>query len=314
MRRQPSARSPQLLSVLAVVALLCSGCGWPQARARALDDGRPLVVTTISILADLNREVAGDHVVVESLVEIGGDPHTYEPVPFDAGKISDADLILRNGLGLEHWLDTLIDASSVPRPVTTVTDGIQPLTIAGAGSDPDPHLWMDPVAVRRYVDTISSALSDLDPAHAEDFRRNARRYRQRLDRLDEFVAVQLSTIPAEQRRLVTTHDAFRYFGQRYGLEVAGTIWSVSTEREPSATEVATLVDTVRSQGVPAVFVETTINPDLMQQVARDAGVAVGPPLYGDSLGEPGSGADTYLGMMRANTAALVTGLGGSATP
>ena len=173
---------------------------------------------------------------------------------------------------------------------------------------------MDPVAVRRYVDTISSALSDLDPAHAEDFRRNARRYRQRLDRLDEFVAVQLSTIPAEQRRLVTTHDAFRYFGQRYGLEVAGTIWSVSTEREPSATEVATLVDTVRSQGVPAVFVETTINPDLMQQVARDAGVVVGPPLYGDSLGEPGSGADTYLGMMRANTAALVTGLGGSATP
>jgi len=314
MRRQPSARSPQLLSVLAVVALLCSGCGWPQARARALDDGRPLVVTTISILADLTREVAGDHVVVESLVEIGGDPHTYEPVPSDAGKISDADLILRNGPGLEHWLDTLIDASSVPRPVTTVTDGIQPLTIAGAGSDPDPHLWMDPVAVRRYVDTISSALSDLDPAHAEDFRRNARRYRQRLDRLDEFVAVQLSTIPAEQRRLVTTHDAFRYFGQRYGLEVAGTIWSVSTEREPSATEVATLVDTVRSQGVPAVFVETTINPDLMQQVARDAGVAVGPPLYGDSLGEPGSGADTYLGMMRANTAALVTGLGGSATP
>ena len=314
MRRQPSARSPQLLSVLAVVALLCSGCGWAQARARALDDGRPLVVTTISILADLTREVAGDHVVVESLVEIGGDPHTYEPVPSDAGKISDADLILRNGLGLEHWLDTLIDASSVPRPVTTVTDGIQPLTIAGAGSDPDPHLWMDPVAVRRYVDTISSALSDLDPAHAEDFRRNARRYRQRLDRLDEFVAVQLSTIPAEQRRLVTTHDAFRYFGQRYGLEVAGTIWSVSTEREPSATEVATLVDTVRSQGVPAVFVETTINPDLMQQVARDAGVAVGPPLHGDSLGEPGSGPDTYLGMMRANTAALVTGLGGSATP
>jgi len=247
MRRQPSARSPQLLSVLAVVALLCSGCGWAQARARALDDGRPLVVTTISILADLTREVAGDHVVVESLVEIGGDPHTYEPVPSDAGKISDADLILRNGLGLEHWLDTLIDASSVPRPVTTVTDGIQPLTIAGAGSDPDPHLWMDPVAVRRYVDTISSALSDLDPAHAEDFRRNARRYRQRLERLDEFVAVQLSTIPAEQRRLVTTHDAFRYFGQRYGLEVAGTIWSVSTEREPSATEVATLVDTVRSQ-------------------------------------------------------------------
>ena len=138
MRRQPSARSPQLLSVLAVVALLCSGCGWAQARARALDDGRPLVVTTISILADLTREVAGDHVVVESLVEIGGDPHTYEPVPSDAGKISDADLILRNGPGLEHWLDTLIDASSVPRPVTTVTDGIQPLTIAGAGSDPDP--------------------------------------------------------------------------------------------------------------------------------------------------------------------------------
>lgn len=310
MRRQPSARPLRLLAALAAVALLGSGCGWAQARARGLDDGRPLVVTTISILADLTREVAGDHVVVESLVEIGGDPHTYEPVPSDAGKISDADLILRNGLGLEHWLDTLIDASSVPRPVATVTDGIEPLTIAGTGSDPDPHLWMDPVAVRRYVEAISSALSDLDPANAQDFRRNARRYIRRLDRLDTFVAAQLATIPAAQRRLVTTHDAFRYFGQRYGLQVVGTIWSVSTEREPSATEVAALVDAVRSQGVPAVFVETTINPDLMEQVARDAGVGVGPPLYGDSLGAPGSGADTYLRMMRANTAALVIGLGG----
>lgn len=291
--------------------LLCTGCGAASARAAALEGDRPLVVTTISIIEDFTRQVAGDHVTVESIVGIGGDPHVYEPRPSDAAKISEADLVLRNGLGLEHWLDTLIDGSGRSEPVVTVTDGL-PAATAAKGEAPDPHLWMDPVLAMQYVEKIAAALSELDPAHQADFERNARRYRDQLRDLHDRTVEQLATVPAERRRLVTTHDAFRYFGDRYGLHIVGTIWNVSTEREPSATEMAALVDGVRAEHVPAVFVETTINPDLMRQVARDAGVAVGRPLYGDSLGPPGSAADTYVEMMDHNTAALVDGLAGKA--
>lgn len=302
-----ATRTP--VALLVAMALLCAGCGAAAARAAALDGDRPLVVTTISIVADLTRQVAGEHVTVESIVGIGGDPHVYEPRPSDAAKISEADLVLRNGLGLEHWLDTLVDGSGRSEPVVTVTDGLAAAADAD-GKDPDPHLWMDPVLARGYVDRIATALGELDPAHRDDFDRNARSYLRQLDALDQRITQAVATVPHAQRRLVTTHDAFRYFGDRYGLEVVGTIWNVSTEREPSATEIAGLVDAVRAEGVSTVFVETTVNPDLMRQVARDAGVTVGKPLYGDSLGAPGSGADTYIRMLEATTAALVEGLGG----
>lgn len=298
-------------AVWLALLLLCTGCGAARARAAALEGDRPLVVTTISIIGDFTRQVAGDHVTVESIVGIGGDPHVYEPRPSDAAKISEADLVLRNGLGLEHWLDTLIEGSGRSEPVVTVTDGL-PAATAADGEDPDPHLWMDPVLAVQYVEQIAAALSELDPAHQTDFARNARRYQDQLRDLHDRTVEQFATVPAERRRLVTTHDAFRYFGDRYGLDIVGTIWNVSTEREPSATEMAALVDGVRAERVPAVFVETTINPDLMRQVARDAGVAVGRPLYGDSLGAPGSAADTYVEMMDHNAAALVDGLAGRA--
>jgi ABC-type Zn uptake system ZnuABC Zn-binding protein ZnuA len=307
MTRSPLPRTQVWL--MAAVLLLCAGCGAASARAAALGGDRPLVITTISILGDFTRHIAGEHVTVESVVGIGGDPHVFEPRPSDAAKISEADLVLRNGLGLEHWLDTLIEASGRTGPVVTVTEGLQPAASAD-GKDPDPHMWMDPVLAGEYVDRIAEALADLDPAHRADFERNARSYRRLLDDLHDRTRARIDTVPVAQRRLVTTHDAFRYFGDRYGLEVVGTIWNVSTEREPSATEIAGLVDDVRAQGVVAVFVETTVNPDLMRQVARDAGVAVGRPLYGDSLGAPGSGADTYVRMMDENTRALVEGLGG----
>lgn len=306
-----AAPAPRVAAWLVVVALLCSGCGLASARAAALDGDRPLVVTTISILQDFTEQVAGDHVTVESIVGIGGDPHVYEPRPSDAARISEADLVLRNGLGLEHWLDTLIEGSGRSEPVVTVTDGLQPATAAD-GKDPDPHMWMDPVLAAAYVDRIAEALGDLDPPHRADFLRNARAYRRQLDDLHDRTTARIRTVPQDNRRLVTTHDAFRYFGDRYGIAVVGTIWDVSTEREPSATEIAGLVDSVREQDVVAVFVETTVNPDLMRQVARDAGVTVGRPLHGDSLGAAGTGADTYVKMMDHNTAGLVDGLGGKA--
>jgi manganese/iron transport system substrate-binding protein len=151
-------------------------------------------------------------------------------------------------------------------------------------------------------------LTALDPAGAEAYAANAAAYLRVLDELDGWIAEQVAQVPPERRKLVTTHDAFRYFGERYGLEVVGTIWGISTEREPSAEEVRGLVDAVRAERVPVVFGETSVSPRLLERVARDAGVEVGEPLYGDSLGAPGSGADTYVGMMETNTQRLVAGL------
>jgi ABC-type Zn uptake system ZnuABC Zn-binding protein ZnuA len=161
-----------------------------------------------------------------------------------------------------------------------------------------------------YVRNIETALAERYPAHAAEFARNAAAYVTQLEALDREVAARLDAIPADRRKLVTTHDAFRYFGRRYGIDVVATIWGVSTEREPSAREIRRIVDAIRAQGVHVVFVETTINPALMVRIAEETGIHVGTPLYGDSVGKPGGGADSYLGMMRSNLRALVDGLTG----
>ncbi len=316
-RRLPRARPSRrhgIAVAVAVFALLAAGCGSLSSVSQAAT--RHTAVTTISVLADFTRAVAGDLVQVRSLVGVGADPHVYEPVPSDAAAVAEADVVVRNGLGLEVWLDPFIGASTPRHPVVTATDGLDPLPWEGGGyaGDPDPHMWMDPVLAAGYVRGIRDALAERWPRHADTFARNAGRYLARLRGLNRRIAGRMATIPPASRQLVTTHDAFRYFGRRYGLAVVGTIWSVSTEREPSAYEVRGLVDAVEAHGVPTVFVETTINPELMQQVARDAGVGVGAPLYGDSLGVPGSGADTYLGMMATDARRIAAGLGGRARP
>jgi ABC-type Zn uptake system ZnuABC Zn-binding protein ZnuA len=295
------------LTLLAAAALL-GDC----QRTAAVVPGTVKAVATISVLADFVKAVGGDHVRVDTIVHVGGDPHVYEPTPSDARRVAEGNIVFRNGLGLERWLDKLIGGSRAGRPVVTLTDSLVPLvqksgTYAG---DPDPHMWMDPALARRYVERARDALTALDPGRTADYERNAGAYLAELADLDRWIAEQMASIPPTNRKLVTTHDAFRYFGVRYGLEVVGTIWSISTEREPSATEIRRLVDAVRRQRVPTVFVETTINPKIMEQIARDAGAEVGPPLYGDSVGAPGTGAETYIGMMRANTRAIARGLRG----
>jgi len=158
------------------------------------------------------------------------------------------------------------------------------------------------------VENIRDALIAFDPPGRATYEANAARYLRELETLHRWIQQQVAQIPPERRKLVTTHDAFRYFGHRYGFKVVGTIWGISTEDEPSAQEIARLVEAIRRERVPAVFVETTINPKLMERVAREAGVRIGPKLYGDSLGPPGSGADTYVGMMRHNVRAIVEAL------
>lgn len=271
---------------------------------------KPVALASISILADFVRAVAGDTLVVESLVHVGGDPHTYEPVPSDARRLARAAIVFRNGLGLERWLDKLIDAGGPSRPVVTLSDGIASLRVESgsyAGA-PDPHAWMDPVLALQYVGAVERSLAAHFPHHAATFAANATRYRAELAALDADIRATLAAVAPARRQLVTTHDSFRYFSRRYGLRLVASIWGISTETEPSAQEVARIVEAIRAHAVPAVFAETTINPKLMKRIAADAKVKLGEPLYGDSVGRPGSGADTYIGMMRANARAIARGL------
>lgn len=310
--RAPLAQAARrrVLRAAALFAVVGAFAGFGDARAA--EPAKPTVVATISILADYVSAVAGDTLVVETVVPVGGDPHTYEPVPSDARRLARAAMVFRNGLGLERWLDKLIGAARPDRPVVSLTEGFASLRVTeGAyAGDPDPHAWMDPHIAVRYVDAVERALRAQYPQHAATYAANAARYREQLAALDRDIAALMKTVPPARRQLVTTHDAFRYFARRYGLNLVASIWGISTETEPSAREVANIVGAIRKAGVPAVFVETTINPKLMQRIAAEARVGIGAPLYGDSVGAPGSGADSYLGMMRANAQAIARGLSG----
>ena len=288
----------------AALFVLATACG---AEGSASDEtGELQVVASMTVIAHFAEQVAGDHADVSSVVPVGGDPHVYEPVPSDARAVSDADLVLYNGTGLEPWFADLVGGSG--RPAVAMTEELADQVVDDEEGDPDPHLWMVPPMAAVYVEVIAEGLADVDPDHAEDYRDNAAAYIAELEELDAELSAAVEEIPSEQRVLVTSHDAYAYFADHYGFEVLGTVVGVTTEEEPSASIVRRLVDDVRDAGVSAIFVETTVNPRVIEQIARDAGVEVGDPLYGDSLGEPGSGADTYEGMMRANVQSLVDGL------
>ena len=301
------------VGVLGLTGLLAV---WGAARAweRELGDvgdgaHRPLVVCSITILADLTRQVAGEQVRVYSLLGPGQDPHTYEPTPRDALTVSRAALVLVNGYGLDYWAERLAPDALHSGRLVRVAEGVRSQTLPwpGSGKAVDPHLWMDPTLAAQYVRQIRDALIRLDPANEALFRRNADRFVQRLLQLDAWIADQVALVAPERRKLVTTHDAYRYFGRRYGMTVLDTVWGVSTEEEPSAHRLAGLLRKLREHGVPA-FVETTINPQTMQEIAAQAGVPIGGKLYADALGPSGSGAETYVGMMEHNVRTIVRAL------
>jgi ABC-type Zn uptake system ZnuABC Zn-binding protein ZnuA len=285
-----------------VVGLVALGCSSPPAAG----DERVSVVASMSIIADFAEQIGGDEVEVSSLVPVGSDPHVYEPTPSDARAIDDADLVLGNGVGLEPWFDALVAGSG--REVITLTDRVGHAVVADDAGEPDPHLWMVPPFAVAYVEVIAEELIAVDPGNAAAYADNAASYIDRLEALDEELAEALAVIDPDRRILVTPHDAYSYFADHYGFEVE-TIVGVTTEEEPSAARAQRLVDHLRRHDVPTVFVESTVNPSVIERIAADAGVQVGEPLYGDSVGGEGSGAEDYHGMMRANVRALVDGLG-----
>jgi ABC-type Mn2+/Zn2+ transport system ATPase subunit/ABC-type Zn uptake system ZnuABC Zn-binding protein ZnuA len=268
---------------------------------------RPKVLATTTFLADMAHNVAGELAEVHSLMPVGGDPHIYDPVPEDARKVVEADLILKNGLHLEGWLDEMLENAGTQAPIISLTDGIPAIQSEDHPDSYDPHAWMNVRFGLRYVENIKRALEDLMPEHAEQLEANYQQYRQRLIELDRYIVEKIQTIPEGKRILITSHDAFRYYGQRYGLQVESVI-GTSTDAEVRIQDVKDLMEVIEAQGVPAVFIESTINPKQLRQMAGDKGIVIGGKLFADSLGDEESGADTYEDMLRQNTDLIVQAL------
>jgi ABC-type Zn uptake system ZnuABC Zn-binding protein ZnuA len=294
-------------AALVAVALLVAACGGsdPGTSGTSVPGAVVHVVATTTVFADIVRNVGGDRVSVASIVPAGAGPEDYEPKADDARRLAGADLIVSNGVGLDEFLDRLIDAAgegAVPRLV--LGDGIPTITVDG---QPNPHFWLDPTIVAdRYVPAIESRLAELDPAGAATYAANAEAYRAAIGTLDAANRTKLETIPASDRKLVTFHDAFPYFARHYGFEVIGVIVP-NVGQEPSASQLAALVDTVKAAGVKAVFSEAQFSPELAKTLADEAGVKqVVTNLYNDTVGPPPT--DTYLAMMAWNVDHIVEAL------
>jgi len=278
--------------------------------------GRPRVMATTAVIGALTQEVAGDLVAVKVLAPAGVDPHDYELTANDQKEIDRAILILRHGLGFDEYLDSAVSSSSNGGKVFTVTEGID-LLDAGDHSDggdgdngqPDPHVWHDPVRLKVMVENIAEALAASDATNAEAYRANAAAYSAVLDDTDAEIRQLIDTIPAANRKIVTVHDSFSYFIDRYGLEFIGSVIpATTTAAEPSARDLAALQDTIKAEGVKAIFGENSADPRIARQLAADAGVPFVDDLFGDSLGDPGTAEATVHGMLLANARTIAEAL------
>ena len=268
---------------------------------------KPQVVTSFSILADLTQAIGGKHIELVNLVGADEDAHVFEPSPEHAKALLKADLIIANGLGFEPWLERLLDSSEARGTRIDASAGVLPLLLTEHGhSVPDPHAWQSLSNAEIYVRNIAKALSQLDPSHSADYAARRDAYLVRLQMLREQANRQLNSLPASQRKVVTSHDAFGYFGQAWQLQFIAP-QGLSTSDEPSAAEVARLIRQLRSEGVHAVFVENIRDPRLIKQIADEAGATVGGTLYSDALAASGP-ASTYLGMFQHNLDTLLAAL------
>lgn len=284
-----------------VITILTSGlaaASFHVAPARAQE--KLPVVATFTILADFVRNVGGDRVQVSALVGPNGDAHVYQPTPADAKTLGAARLILENGLGLEGWIDRLIKASGAQAPHIVATKGIKPRRAQEEGQPGvDPHAWQSIANAKIYVANIRDGLTAVDPEGADAYRANAEAYLVKLDALQAEVAAAIAKIPPARREVITTHDAFGYFGDAYDFRFIAP-QGVSTETEASARDVAKIIRQIKAQKIPAVFLENISDPRLAQRIAAESGAKIGGALFSDALSPPDGPAATYIDMMRNN--------------
>ena len=266
------------------------------------------VSATNTIVADFVKNVGGSRINVNTVVPAGADTHTFQPTTGAIRALSGSKILFANGAGLEPWLSKLSAAINVP--VQSLTAGVK-LRPAPDGHGLDPHAWWDAGNAILYVKNVQAALSKLDPAGKNIYAANTNKFIAEIRAADAYAKKQLATLPAAQRQIVTNHDALHYFAARYGLKVVGTVIAgLSTEREPSAREMAQLVQNVKKSGTKVIFTENTVNARLAQTLARETGAKIAPPLFTDALGPKGSGGETYLKALKYNVDTVLKALKG----
>lgn len=299
------------LAALAAAAVV--GCGSDPADE---SDAELTVVATTTQVADLVENVGGRRLAVHRFLTPNTDPHEYEPRPSDAEAVFEADVVFRSGGDLDDWLGGVVDSAGGDAEEVTLIEAIPAGRLGGAGDlsgedaeAVDPHWWQNPRNAILAVSAIADALAAVDPDGADAYGRNAERYSERLDRLDAEIARCIGAVPPDQRKLVTTHDSYGYFADRYGIEVVGAlIPSRSSQAQPSAGATVELTEQIEEEGVKAIFPESALDPKLERAVAEETGATVGEPLWADSLGPEGSDGETYAGALAADTAAMVEGM------
>lgn len=308
-----------LVGVVLIAATSCAPgtAGDTSAATAPAADDRPLVLTTFTVIADMTREVAGEDVRVASITRVGAEIHGYEPTPGDITRGLGADLVLDNGLGLEAWFEQFLVHIDAPR--VTVSDGIEVAPIAqqhqaashNALTQANPHAWMSPTQAHTYVDNIVTALSELEPARASAFRERGNAYQEQLGDIAAQLETAVASVPAHQRVLVTCEGAFSYLARDAGLDEV-YLWPVNGEQDPTARDIAAVIDVVRDRNVPAVFCESTVSDRAMRQVHDATDAVWGGTLYVDSLSDADGPVPTYLELLRHDVDMIAAGLTGEA--
>jgi manganese transport system substrate-binding protein len=300
-RTVPFSAAALAAVVLSFVLTACSG------GAAGNGDGRPVVLTTFTVLADVARNVAGDKLVVESITKAGAEIHGYEPTPGDIRKASKADLILDNGLNLEAWFGQFVEGLDVPHAV--VSEGVEPMPISEDSyqGKPNPHAWMSPLNVQTYVDNMVRAFSELDPDNAAAFTANGDAYKAELQAVQDQMTTSLAGVPEAQRALVTCEGAFSYLARDAGLKEV-YIWAVNAEQQATPQQITRAIEYVKANNVPAVFCESTVSDAPMRQVMEATGARFGGTLYVDSLSEADGPVPTYLDLVRHDAGIITTAL------
>lgn len=301
-----------LFSFLSIMVLV--GCSKESATDSKSTD-KLNVVTTYSIIYDIAKNIGGDHVEIHSLAPVGSNPHEYDPLPLDVQKTTDADAVFYNGLNLEAghaWFDNLLETAGKTgndAPVFKVSEGVQAkhLTTEGKEGEEDPHAWLDLQNGIIFAENVRNALIKIDPAHKEDYEKNANEYIDKLEELHSYAIDQFNQIPKDKRLLITSEGAFKYFSQAYDFE-AGYIWEINSENQGSPQQVSAIVDFIRSRDIKVLFLETSIDPRSMEMVSRETGVPIGGKVFTDSLGKPGEDGDTYIKMMKWNIETILNQL------
>jgi ABC-type Zn uptake system ZnuABC Zn-binding protein ZnuA len=285
------------MAVLVFTVTLMGACG----PAPAVNENDLKILASTTFLADIAQNVTGDRAVVDSLLPFDADPHAYQAAPSDVRRIAESDLLILNGMGYEHFIEPLLENAGGERLIVEAASGL------GQDGD-DPHMWLDPNPVITYVENIRDGLIQVDPDGAEIYRANADSYITELKGLDSWIVDQVAQIPAEDRLLVTNHEALGYFAQRYGFKIVDTVLpSFSSEASASAQEIAATIDAVRATGARVIFLDEVENKDLAEQIASETGVKIVDDLHLESLTQ-GPPAGTYIEMMKHNVLQIVEGL------